>query len=63
MVKRYIREQSKGKQVPSRLPVMQSELDASKVLKAIGRAIKPSEREIAANVRARSSVLRVAEKL
>jgi len=33
------------------------------VLKALGKAIKPSEQEIANNVRSRSSVLRVAEKL
>ncbi|WP_395344750.1 16S rRNA (cytosine(1402)-N(4))-methyltransferase RsmH [Ningiella sp. W23] len=63
MVKRFMRKMSQGKSVPKHLPVMQSELDEGKVLKTIGRAIKPSEREIAANVRSRSSVLRVAEKL
>ncbi|MFC4700296.1 16S rRNA (cytosine(1402)-N(4))-methyltransferase RsmH [Glaciecola siphonariae] len=63
MVKRFIKQQSQGRVYPSKLPVTQSELDAGKVLKAMGRAIKPSPEEIAANVRARSSVLRVAEKL
>lgn len=63
LVKRFIKEQSKGKVVPHNLPVTQAEIDADKVLKALSRAIKPSEQEIANNVRSRSSVLRVAEKL
>lgn len=63
LVKRFIKEQSKGKVVPHNLPITQAEIDADKVLKALGKAIKPSEQEIANNVRSRSSVLRVAEKL
>ena len=63
LVKRFIRDQSKGKVVPHNLPITQAEIDADKVLKALGKAIKPSEQEIANNVRSRSSVLRVAEKL
>ena len=63
IVKRFIREQSKGKQVPHGLPILEAEIAATRVLKAIGKAIKPSNREIDDNVRARSSVLRVAEKL
>ena len=63
LVKRFIKEQSRGKSVPHNLPITQAEIDADKVLKAISRAIKPSQQEIENNVRARSSVLRVAEKL
>ncbi|NQY17900.1 16S rRNA (cytosine(1402)-N(4))-methyltransferase RsmH [Alteromonas sp.] len=63
LVKRFIKDQSKGKVVPHNLPITQAEIDADKVLKALGKAIKPSEQEIANNVRSRSSVLRVAEKL
>lgn len=63
LVKRFIREQSKGKNVPPGLPITQAEIDADKVLRALGKAIKPSDEEISHNVRARSSVLRVAEKL
>ena len=63
LVKRFIKEQSRGKSVPNNLPITQAEIDADKVLKALSRAIKPSQQEIANNVRARSSVLRVAEKL
>ncbi|WP_421132218.1 16S rRNA (cytosine(1402)-N(4))-methyltransferase RsmH [Alteromonas sp. A079] len=63
LVKRFIKDQSKGKVVPHNLPITQAEIDADKVLKALSRAIKPSQQEIANNVRSRSSVLRVAEKL
>jgi 16S rRNA (cytosine1402-N4)-methyltransferase len=63
MVKRFIKEQSSGTVYPNRLPVLQSELDKGKVLAPIGKAIKPSEKEVSANKRSRSSVLRVAQKL
>ena len=63
LVKRFIREQSRGLNVPHNMPIMQAQIDASKALKAIGKAIKPSAQELQDNVRARSSVLRVAEKL
>lgn len=63
IVKRFMREQSRGKQVPAGLPITEAELAASRHLKTIGKAIKPSVEEVADNVRARSSVLRVGEKL
>ncbi|WP_137166131.1 16S rRNA (cytosine(1402)-N(4))-methyltransferase RsmH [Salinimonas lutimaris] len=63
LVKRFIKDQSKGKVVPHNLPVTQAEIDADKVLRPVGKAMKPSDEEIAVNVRSRSSVLRVAEKL
>ncbi|MFT6776834.1 MAG: 16S rRNA (cytosine1402-N4)-methyltransferase [Paraglaciecola sp.] len=63
LAKRFIREQSRGLNVPHGMPIMQTEIDAAKAMKPIGKAIKPSAEEIQKNVRARSSVLRVAEKL
>ncbi|WP_289029207.1 16S rRNA (cytosine(1402)-N(4))-methyltransferase RsmH [uncultured Paraglaciecola sp.] len=63
LVKRFMREQSRGLNVPHGMPIMQSEIDASKAMKTIGKATKPSLQELGVNVRARSSVLRVAEKL
>lgn len=63
MVKRFMREQSKGKSVPPRMPITQAQIDADKVLRLIGKATKPSSSELEINNRARSSVLRVAEKL
>lgn len=63
LVKRFMREQSRGMQVPHGLPITDAEIDATKAMKLIGKAIKPSRDELSDNVRARSSVLRVAEKL
>lgn len=63
MVKRFMREQSRGMQVPRGMPITDAQIDASKAMKLIGKAIKPSPAEVQTNVRSRSSVLRVAEKL
>ncbi|HIF18128.1 MAG TPA: 16S rRNA (cytosine(1402)-N(4))-methyltransferase RsmH [Cycloclasticus sp.] len=61
IVKRFMREQSRGPVVPRHLPLPP---DAAKPLfKCIGKAIKASAEEVAGNVRSRSAVLRVAEKL
>ncbi len=61
LVKRFIRDKSKGDQFPKGLPVLDSELNRE--FKPIGKAVKPSKQEIEANSRSRSAVLRVAEKL
>lgn len=63
IVKQFVRKQSQGKQVPRGLPVTEEELNKGIKLKPVGKAIKPSEQEITKNSRARSSVLRVAERL
>lgn len=63
IVKQFVRKQSQGKQVPRGLPVTEAELNKGIKLKPIGKALKPTEQEIAKNSRARSSVLRVAERL
>lgn len=60
-VKRFIREQARGDDFPPDLPVMDSQLKRS--LKSVGKAIRASKTEIEANPRARSAVLRVAERL
>ncbi|WP_144212206.1 16S rRNA (cytosine(1402)-N(4))-methyltransferase RsmH [Shewanella donghaensis] len=63
MVKRFIRRHSQGAEVPHGLPITEAELNKSKKLKAIGKAMKPSDVEIEQNPRSRSSVLRVAQRL
>jgi len=63
IVKRFVREQSKGLNVPHGMPIMQAEIDAAKAMKLIGKAIMPGQNELSKNVRSRSAVLRVAEKL
>ncbi len=61
MVKRFIRAQEKGKDLPPGLPVMEDQL--GKTMKKIGKAIMPGRDEIDRNPRARSAVLRIAERL
>jgi 16S rRNA (cytosine1402-N4)-methyltransferase len=60
LVKRTFREAVRPGQVRRNIP---EHPDWSPKLKTIGKAIKPSEQEISANPRARSAVMRVAEKL
>ena len=61
LVKRFMRDQAKGKQLPRNIVVPQSECEQR--LKIIGKAIKASVDEVAGNVRSRSAVLRTAEKI
>lgn len=61
IVKRFIREQCKGDDFPLDLPVMHVELNQN--MKMIGKAIKAGRNELDKNPRARSAVMRVAERL
>lgn len=63
IVKRFMREQSRGPQVPAGLPVTEEQLSqlGGRQLKALGKMM-PGEAEVAENPRARSSVLRIAER-
>ncbi len=63
IVKQFIRKQEKGPEVPHGLPLTEAQLAGGRTLKSISKAQKPSEAEIDANPRSRSSVLRVAERL
>ena len=61
IVKRFMREQSKGPVMPPDLPVAAS--DIRPPMRLIGKATKPGEEEIHTNPRARSAVLRVVERI
>ena len=61
MVKRFMREKSKGNAPPPNVPVF--EKDIVRHFKMIGKAIKPSDKEVSSNVRARSAVMRILEKI
>ncbi|MFC3033052.1 16S rRNA (cytosine(1402)-N(4))-methyltransferase RsmH [Pseudoalteromonas fenneropenaei] len=63
IVKQFIKKQSKGEALPRGLPLTDAQIKQHLTLSAVGKAIKPSAAEIAQNPRARSSVLRVAQKL
>ncbi|MGL5006201.1 MAG: 16S rRNA (cytosine(1402)-N(4))-methyltransferase RsmH [Plesiomonas sp.] len=62
IVKRFIRRQSKGPEIPAGLPLTEAQLAHGKKMMAIGKAIMPSEDEIERNARSRSAVLRLAER-
>jgi 16S rRNA (cytosine1402-N4)-methyltransferase len=63
IVKRFMRENSRGPQVPAGLPMTEAQLNklGGRDLKSLGKMM-PGEEEVAENVRARSSVLRIAER-
>ncbi|AOS98743.1 Ribosomal RNA small subunit methyltransferase H [Microbulbifer aggregans] len=61
MVKRFIREKERGPAIPRGLPVMDSQI--KKTLRSVGKAVKAEAEELGENVRSRSAVMRVAEKL
>lgn len=62
LVKRFLREQASGPQIPSDIPLPADQLPTGS-LRLVGKAMRPGAAEAAANPRARSAVLRVAEKL
>jgi len=62
IVKRFIRDESGAKYNPGKLPI--KEVDIAKgILKRMGKALKASEQEISQNPRARSAIMRVAERV
>ena len=60
-VKRFIRDQERGIQLPKNLPIRDVERGVR--LKKVSKAIKPSDFEVSENVRSRSAVMRVAERV
>jgi len=61
IVKRFIRDQHRGPQLPPDLPVLPAEYKPR--LKPVGKQIRADSIEVQNNPRARSAVLRVAERL
>lgn len=64
IVKNFIRHHSRGPQVPAGLPLTEAQLRSmgGRTLKSVGKMM-PGDAEIAENPRARSSVLRFAERI
>jgi 16S rRNA (cytosine1402-N4)-methyltransferase len=63
LVKQFMKKHSQAKKVPRGLPISESELNKGKKLSLVGKKLKPSKLEVEQNVRSRSSVLRIAERL
>jgi 16S rRNA (cytosine1402-N4)-methyltransferase len=62
IVKRFIRDQSHGEAaLPPGLPVREAQIVNR--LRPVGKAVRPGDEEVADNPRARSAVMRVAERL
>ena len=61
IVKRFIRDRSTGDKLPKGVPVRARDIPKAE-LTPVGKALKASEAEVRRNPRARSAVLRVAEK-
>lgn len=61
IVKQFMRDKEQGEQLPLEIPVRYEELKSN--FKRVGKAIMPQEKEVKENVRARSAVLRIGEKL
>jgi len=61
LVKRYMRDMARGEKIPRGVPILDSDLNRR--MKIVGKAVKAGIDEVSANVRARSAVMRVAEKI
>ena len=62
IVKRFMRAESTADKLPRGVPVRAKDIPPAP-LRVVGKAVKPSEAEVKRNPRARSAVLRVAEKV
>jgi 16S rRNA (cytosine1402-N4)-methyltransferase len=61
IVKHYLRDMAEGDKLPRNVPIRASEVPGGK-LNLVGRAVRASGTELQANPRARSAVMRVAER-
>ncbi|GIX27614.1 MAG: ribosomal RNA small subunit methyltransferase H [Burkholderiales bacterium] len=62
IVKRFLQTVARPGGIPARLPLRADELPAPRA-RIVGRPVRPSPAEVAANPRARSAILRTAERL
>lgn len=62
IVKRFIRNESGHKHNPGKLPIKEQDI-AKGQLKKVGKSIRAQQQELQANPRARSAIMRIAEKI
>jgi 16S rRNA (cytosine1402-N4)-methyltransferase len=65
MVKQFMRKAASTDELPRGVPLREKDVQrlSKQTLRVIGRAVRPGEREVEENARARSAVMRVAEKV
>lgn len=61
IVKRFMRAQASPPEIPRGVAVREAERPAPR-LRLVGRAVRPAAREVAANPRSRSAIMRIAER-
>lgn len=61
IVKRFLRDEARPDSLPTKLPVRAREVPQPR-LSLVGKPVRPKAAEVAANPRARSAVMRVAER-
>jgi 16S rRNA (cytosine1402-N4)-methyltransferase len=62
LVKHFMRDMAQGDKLPKNVPIRAVDIPLGQI-KLIGKAIHASDREVASNPRARSAVLRIAERI
>ena len=62
IVKRFLQNAAKADHLPSKLPIRANEVNDA-TLRIIGKPVRAADAEVAANPRARSAIMRTAEKL
>ena len=62
IVKRFMQDAAKADHLPSKLPIRANEVNDA-TLRIVGKPVRASEAEVGANPRARSAIMRTAEKL
>ncbi len=65
IVKQFMRAAANSNELPRGIPLREKDLKrfSKQKLKLIGKAIRPNEHEVTENIRARSAVMRVAERI
>lgn len=65
MVKQFMRKAASTDELPRGVPLREKDVQrlSKQTLRVIGRAVRPDEQEVTENARARSAVMRVAEKV
>ena len=61
LVKRYMRDMARGDDIPAGVPVLESALNRR--MQLVSKAVKADAEEVAGNIRARSAIMRVAQKI